>query len=579
MHTPRTRLTALSLLLLAIGLVAASPRARAAWSDPAEARRAMVATAHPLATQAGQAVLAVGGNAVDAAVAVSLALGVVEPWSSGIGGGGFMVVHVDGETTTWDFREEAPAAATRDMFVEDGEVVEDESTWSPRAAAIPGQVRGLVAVLDAHGSLPLEVVAAPAISLARHGFLVSRRYAMTLGYMKKHMNPAARRVFLDDAGSPPEPGARLRQPDLARTLERIVETKGEAFYTGDVAEEMVRAVRDAGGLWTMEDLARYRPKRRTPVRGTYRGYDVASMGMPSSGGLLLVQMLGVLGGFDLAASGPGSAETVHLLAETMKRAYAMRAEGMGDPDFINADRSSFVGDDVVERIRGEVEAAERATPAEDIGRVEVKPSQKTHTSHFSILTGDGDGVACTQTINLWFGNGMVAGDTGVVLNNEMDDFSAMPGAPNAFGLVGGEDNAIAGRKRPLSSMTPTLLLRDGKAVGAFGSPGGARIITTTLQALLNVVDHGMNVSQAVGFPRVHHQWYPDELRVEPYGPSPDTKRLLEERGHPVVEKRTMGNAMAVWRTEDGLLTGAADPRREGSAAGLDAVTSPGVTYP
>ena len=549
-------------------LSAASPAA-AAWRKPVEARYGIVASASPHATEAGQAMLAIGGSAVDAAVAVSFALSVTEPWSSGIGGGGFMVIHAGGKTSTWDFRETAPAAATRDMYVgPDGKVVRGESTWSPRAAGIPGQVRGLVAVHAAHGRLPLEVVMAPAISLADDGFRVSPRFARRAGGGSIHMDAAARAIFLQPDGTPPAVDSMFRQPALAATLRAIARTRGEDFYTGGVAREMVRGVREAGGLWTLEDLAGYQVKQRPPIEGTYRGFGVASMGPPSSGGVLLVQMLGVLESFDLKASGWGSAETTHLLAEAMKRAFAMRATGLGDPDFYEVDHQRFYGPATIERLRAEVKAADNATPADRISKMKVRADESTHTSHFGVLLANGDAVGCTQTVNLGFGSGRMAGDTGVVLNNEMDDFAAAPGVPNAFGLVGDEANSVAPGKRPLSSMTPTLLIRDGKAVGVFGSPGGSRIITTTLQSILNVVDHQMNVAQAIGAPRVHHQWFPDELRVEAHGMSPDTKALLESLGHVVRQRGMMGNAMALWRLESGVLTGAADPRGEGTAAGV-----------
>lgn len=541
--------------------------AQAAYRDPAAATGGMVATAHPLATAAGTEMLAAGGNAADAAVAVGFALSVVEPWSSGLGGGGFLVLHMGDVTETWDFRERAPKDATRDMYLCDGHVVEGESTWTARAAAIPGLVKGLVAVHSARGKLPLAAVMAPAIRLAKDGFPASTRLAGAVAGSLPRMNASARAVFAPD-GSAPAVGSTFRQADLARTLEAIAASGGDDFYTGRLARELVQAVNAEGGIWDLSDLALYTVQRREPVRGSYRGYEVVSMGPPSSGGLLLVQMLTVLEAFDVSAWGFGSAEYVHRLAELMKRAFAMRATGLGDPDHTAVDRESFVGNATVERLRGEVTRARRATKASTIAKVKVRPTERTHTSHFSIILANGDAVACTQTINLRFGSGRVAGSTGVVLNNEMDDFSASPGAPNAFGLVGDDANAIAPGKRPLSSMTPTLLLKGGDAVGAFGSPGGSFIITTTLQSILNVVDFKMDASEAVGAPRVHHQWYPDQLVWERLGLSPDTQSALSARGHTLRETAAMGNAMAVWRAEDGTLTGAADPRGEGAAAGV-----------
>lgn len=561
--------------LLLFALASPPPTTLAAAPRPEIGRRAMVASAHALATGAGRAILAQGGNAVDAAVAVSLALSVVEPWSSGVGGGAFAVVHVGGQTQTFDMREAAPAAATRDMFTRDGAVVPGESTATARAAAIPGLVRGMAELHRRHGKLPWGTVVAPAIALAREGFAVSRSLHEALGPFAERFNEDARRVFLP-GGRVPEVGERLVQVDLARTLERIAASGGEDFYVGETARELVRAVRAAGGIWDAKDLADYRPVERAPVGGAFGGYDVASMGPPSSGGLLIVQMLGVLERLPACATkvcpSPQEAwqgaERMHQLAEIMKRAFAMRAIGLADPDQIAVDRERFIGPAALDRLAGEVKRARRATPAKAISRLEVKTGERTHTSHFAVVTGEGDGVAVTQTINLGFGNGQVAGATGVILNNEMDDFASQPGVPNAFGLVGDEANAVAPGKRPLSSMTPTLVLKDGKVVGAFGSPGGSRIITTTLQVLLHVVRDGMNPSEALSAPRVHHQWYPDVLRVEPFALTPEVRAALERRGHMLEVGPMMGNAMAIWRRPDGVLEGAADPRGEGTAAGL-----------
>lgn len=556
---------ALAAFLLLVSL--APVEANGAWRDPAVGSRGMVVSAHSDATAAGQAMLAAGGNAMDAAAAVSFALSVVEPFSSGIGGGGFMVLRMGEATTTLDFREVAPASATRDMFVEDGHVVKGRSTRTALAAGIPGQVRGIVLAHGRFGRLSLAAVMGPAIRLAAKGFKVTPRLHGAIGQSAGHFNAAARRVFLTRSGQVPAVGSTLRQRDLAKTLRSIARSAGESFYTGPVARAMVRAVRDAGGLWAEEDLAGYRVRERDPVRGEYRGYEVLSMGPPSSGGLLLVQMLSVLEAFDLGALGPGSERTVHLMVEAMKRAFAMRATGLGDPDQNEVRWADFTGSEVVSRLREAVGGASRATPPEALSSMKVRAQERTHTSHFAVMTANGDAVATTQTINLRFGSGLVAGATGVVLNNEMDDFSTLPGAPNAFGLVGSEANAVAPGRRPLSSMTPALVVKDGVVAGAFGSPGGSTIITTTLQMILNVVDHGMDAGEAVGAPRVHHQWYPDEVRVEAFGLSPDTRRGLEARGHGVRVRADIGNGMALWRRPDGILTGAADPRGEGTAQG------------
>jgi len=556
-------------------LVADAGHARAAAPAPVTGEHALVATAHPLATEVGRAILAAGGNAIDAAVAVSFALSVVEPWSSGLGGGAFAVVHIDGQTRTFDMREMAPAAATRDMFLKDGMFVPAESTTTARAAAIPGLVRGMAELQRRFGRLSFAQVVAPALSLAKNGFPVSRQLRGALGPFVDRFSSEAKAIFVP-GGRVPAVGDVLVQKDLALTLERIAATRGEDFYVGDTAKEMVRAVKAAGGLWELSDLAGYTSKERPPVTGTFREYDIVSMGPPSSGGLLIVQMLGVIQRLPAcegpACARPGeawnSADRLHTLAEVMKRAFAARAIGLADPDFFAVDDASFVGAAAIERLTREVARARRATPSAKLSKLVVKPDDRPHTTHFAVVTTSGDGVAVTQTINLRFGNGQVAGTTGVLLNNEMDDFAAKPGVPNAFGLVGDEANAIAPGKRPLSSMTPTLVLRNGKVVGAFGSPGGSRIITTTLQVLLHVVDDRMNPSEALAAPRVHHQWYPDMLQVEPLLLSPEVRAALEKRGHVIEDSGPMGNAMAIWRRPDGVLEGAADPRGEGTAAGL-----------
>ena len=559
---------------LAIGLTPWSGQhAEAAWTDPASGSTAVVASAHVAASEAGRAMLAAGGGAVDAAVAMSLALSVVEPWGSGLGGGAFAVVHVDGQTLSLDMRETAPSAASADMFVRDGRVVPGESTTSARAAAIPGLVRGLATLHARFGRLSWPQVVAPAVALARDGVVVTPRMRGAIAEALPGMNPAARAIFAPGGEAPPV-GSRLVQADLAATLARIAETRGEDFYTGETARRLVAAVGAEGGLWTASDLAGYAVRERTAVRGTWRGLDVVSMGPPSSGGLLLLQMLGVLERLPTGKPQTGAAATwrgadaLHTLAEVMKRAFAERALGLGDPDFVPVDTDRFLGGATLDRLARDVSASRRATPAGNLSPLKVRPADRPDTSHLAVLTAGGDAVALTQTINLRFGTGRIAADTGVVLNNEMDDFSAQPGVPNAFGLVGDAGNAIAPGKRPLSSMTPTLVLRDGRAVGAFGSPGGSRIITTTLQTLLRLVVDGLDAASALGAERVHHQWYPDELMVEATALSPETEAALRARGHALRVVPDMGNAMVLWRRADGTLEGAADPRGEGAALGL-----------
>ena len=527
--------------------------------------RGAVATAHPLATEAGTGILKAGGNAVDAAIAVSLALSVVEPWSSGIGGGAFMVVRMDGKTRTWDMRETAPAAATRSMFVKNGRVVRGLSTRSALAAGVPGLIRGLASVHRTYGRLPFRQLVAPALKLARDGFPVSARLHEVLAAAKEGLNGEAKKIFLRPDGSVPTVGSRLKQPDLARTLQRIGETRGEDFYTGDVAKELVRSVRASGGIWTLPDLQNYRAKERPPVIGQFRGYEIHSMGPPSSGGLLLLQLLGVR---EKVNSGrmPGEPGYAHEMAESTKRAFARRATGLGDPDYTKVDHEAFVADRLIKVLAAEVKAAKKATPAASLGHVVVRPNERTDTSHFGILLANGDAVACTQTINLRFGSGLVAGTTGVVLNNEMDDFSALPGAPNAFGLVGDEANSIAPGKRPLSSMTPTIVLKKDRAVGVFGSPGGSRIITTTYQTILNVIEHKWSVKKALEFPRIHHQWFPDSIFYEEGRFSKRLRKHVEAVGHQTKLSIPMGNAMGLWIRHDGRIEAEADPRGEGTGS-------------
>lgn len=563
----RTPVVFLLHLALLATLTTTASFARAAWPEPVVGKD-MVASAHPLATEVGAELLRNGGNAVDAAVGVSLALSVVEPWSSGLGGGGFAVVKMGGTLTTFDMREAAPAAAKADMFLEDGKVIDGESTSTARAAAIPGLVRGLAMMHARFGKLPFKDVVAPALRLAREGFPVSKKLHAAIASRVNVFQGDARRIFLPD-GKVPAIGARLVQTELADVLQRIGETRGEDFYVGQTARELVAGLGKLGGIWTADDLRAYRPVERQPVRGTFRGFDVVSMGPPSSGGLLLVQMLSVLD--RLPRTEAGSEARIHLLAEVMKRAFAMRAIGLADPDHVPVDHERFVGQAAIAKLVNDVQKAKKATPSKALSSLIVKRPDRPDTTHFAVVTGDGDGVAMTQTINLRFGNGQVAEKTGIMLNNEMDDFAVAVGVPNAFGLVGDIANAVAPGKRPLSSMTPTLLLKDGVVVGAFGSPGGSRIISTTLQVVLAMVDDGFDASEAVSAPRVHHQWYPEHLSLERHAAPAEIRALLQKRGHKLDTGSAfpvMGNAMAIWRRADGLLEGAADPRGEGSARGL-----------
>jgi gamma-glutamyltranspeptidase/glutathione hydrolase len=535
---------------------------------PAKARNGMVSSQEARATRIGVDVLRQGGNAVDAAVAVGFALAVTLPRAGNIGGGGFMLVHraADRATVAIDYRETAPAAATATMFLDDkGQPVAKKSRDSGLAVGVPGTVRGLAHAHAHYGSgrFSLGQLLAPAIALARDGIPVADDLADSLPAAGRLANHAASRAIFFRDGRPLGPGDTLVQTDLAATLTAIAQNGPDAFYTGPVAERLVAAVRAIGGVMTLQDLAGYRVQERAPVRGSYRGHEIVSMPPPSSGGVHLIQILNILEGFDLKAAGAGAADTLHVLAEAMKPAYADRASFLGDPDRVKVPVRGLTGKPYAVIQRGGIDPM-RARPAAEIKAGDPLPHESDQTTHYSIVDRDGNAVANTYTLNFSYGVGLVAEGTGVLLNNEMDDFSAKPGAQNAYGLVGSEANSVAPGARPLSSMTPTLVFREGRLLLVTGSPGGSRIITTTLQIISNVIDHGMNLAEAVAAPRIHHQWQPDFLLTET-GLSPDTLRLLEARGHKVRVGSTSGSASSVLVVPHGL-EGAADPRQRGTLA-------------
>ncbi|MEM7254260.1 MAG: gamma-glutamyltransferase [Pseudomonadota bacterium] len=558
-----------------LGWLAAAPGASLAQSPiysptdtvhPVYARAGMVATQEARATQVGVDILKGGGNAVDAGVAIGFALAVTLPRAGNLGGGGFMVLHhAQSDTTTAvDYREVAPKAATRDMFLNDeGEVDKRRARFSHLSVGVPGTPAGLLLALEKYGTLSREQVLAPAIAMAENGIEVTPSLAASLRFGLKRLSrwPSSRAIFLDDGGAAPAVGTTLRQLDLAKTLKRIAKEGAPGFYGGEVAERIATEMQRHGGLITTDDLANYQAKLRRPVRGQYRGFEIASMPPPSSGGVHLVQILNILEGFPIDYLGANSAETIHLMAETMKLAYADRSQYLGDPDHWEVPVKGLVSKRYADKLRASINRY-RARSAKAIGPGNPVPYESNETTHYSVMDKEGNALANTYTLNFSFGTGIVAAGTGVLLNNEMDDFSAKPGVPNAYGLIGGEANAIAPRKRPLSSMTPTLVFKDGKPFLATGSPGGSRIITTTLQIILNVIDHQMNIAAATAAPRVHHQWQPDYLRIEK-GISPDTVRLLAEKGHDVRVKRAMGSVQSVMRGEEGFY-GASDRRRPGA---------------
>ncbi len=547
------RLTILALVLLGLAF------AGAPWA--AEGERG-IASAHPAATDAGMAVLDAGGNAFDAAVAVSAALAVVEPYSSGIGGGGFWLLHqAEGDRQVMvDGRETAPGRASRTMYQDaEGEVIPSASIDGPLAAGIPGMPAALVHIAERYGRLPLERSLAPAIRLAREGFSVDARYRRLARFRLEALraSPAAARVFLDD-GAVPEPGHRIRQPALARTLERLAREGREGFYAGPVAEALVDGVREAGGIWEPADLAGYRVLEREPIRFDYRGMEVAAASPPSSGGIALAEMFHILEVFDLDEL--GRVDRAHLAIEAMRRAYRDRAEHLGDPDFHPVPVGRLTDPDYAAGLAASIRL-DRATPSASLPGVTGAPGGRD-TTHFSVIDADGNRVAATLSVNYPFGSGFVAPGTGVLLNDEMDDFSAKPGVPNVYGLVGGEANAIEPGKRMLSSMTPAFLEKDGR-VAAIGTPGGSRIITMVFLGARAFFE-GAGAQAIVERPRFHHQFRPDRVEVEP-GALDGLRDALSLRGHRVEEhERPWGNMQVVLDGPGGM-EAAADPRGIGSA--------------
>jgi len=536
---------------------------------PVVARNGMVATQEKHATRVGVEILRQGGNAVDAAVAVGFALAVTHPQAGNIGGGGFMLVHLASanKTIAIDYRETAPAAMTHDVFLDEkGEADPKKSRDSALGVGVPGTVAGLALAHERYGSgrFTLAQLIAPAIKLARDGFTVEDDLADSLPRAQPRLArwPASAKIFLK-GDAPLARGDRLVQGELAASLETIANGGSRAFYEGPLAGKIVTAVQQSGGLMTRDDLKTYRAIERPVVRGSYRGYDIASMPPPSSGGIHLVQILNILEGFPLRDLGPESAATLHLMIEAMKPAYADRAEFLGDPAFVKVPLAGLISKRYATEQRKAIDP-ERARPADTIKPGTPAAYESDNTTHFSVIDRDGNAVANTYTLNFSYGLGLVADGTGILLNNELDDFAAKAGAPNAYGLVGGDANAPGPGKRPLSSMAPTIVFRDGRVVLVTGTPGGSRIITTVLQVILNVVDHQMNIAEAVAAPRIHHQWLPDRVFAE-RGLSPDTIRLLEARGHRIVTTATSGSANSILVTADGL-TGAADPRQRGTLA-------------
>ncbi len=563
----------LARLLSSIWVVATivSTPVHAASVAPVAAEHGMVVTAQHLATQVGVDVLKRGGNAVDAAVAVGYALAVVYPAAGNLGGGGFMTLHLaDGRQTFIDFREVAPLAASADMYLDgNGEVIPGLSTLGYKAVAVPGTVAGLELALSRYGSMRRAQLIAPAIDLAERGFVLDAGDVSMIESSAALLaaDPTSATIFLD-AGAAPGVGDKLRQKDLARTLKAIARHGADGFYRGKVAEALVAASRAGGGLLTAQDLTQYRAIEREPLRCDYRGYQIVSAPPPSSGGVSVCQILSILQGYPLAELGFHSAQAVHYQIEAMRHAYVDRNFELGDPAFVDNPLAHLLDRDYAAQIRTRIQPQKAGVSAD------LKPGVVIHegsnTTHYSIADSAGNAASVTYTLNDWFGAKVTASGTGVLLNNEMDDFTAKVGAPNLYGLIQGEANAIAPGKRPLSSMSPTIVTRDGKPVMVLGTPGGSRIITAVLLTLLNVIDYGMNIQEAVDAPRFHHQWMPDVTYVEDYALSPDTRRLLLEWGHTLAEPQPDNHLAAILIGAPSLRAapvsglrffGANDPRR------------------
>lgn len=542
-----------------IGSISADATSR----HPVRGNNGVVSSSSRIASEVGVEILKKGGNAVDAAVATAFAMAVTWPTAGNIGGGGFMIYHgADGEATAFDFREKAPLASSKTMYLDDDGNVRDNSNHaSVLAIGVPGTVAGLELAHQRLGSLEWEALLQPAIDLARDGMPISWGLHDSFKRLNHYweMYPSSARIFLKEDGSFYQPGDTWKQPDLAATLERIQANGKDGFYKGETAQLIADYMAANDGIITLEDLEKYEAKEREPIRGNYRGYEIVSMPLPSSGGVVLVQMLNILEGFNLREIGHNSALYLHLLTEAMRRAYADRANFLGDTDF---------NEDVPVAVLTSKEHAEKQretivlhTASESDPARFAQLYESDETTHFSVVDKTGNMVSLTYTLENGYGSKMVVEGAGFLLNNEMGDFNAQPGVTNERGTIGTEPNQIRPEQRMLSSMTPTIVAKDGVPLFATGSPGGRTIINTSLQTILNVIDHEMNIARAIDAPRIHHQWLPNSTRVETGSFSPDTLRLYEQKGHVIRETRSIGTAMGVYRDpETGVLSGGADPR-------------------
>ncbi len=538
-------------------------------NHPVISKTGMVVSQRQSASEVGAEILRKGGNAVDAAVATGLALAVVLPRAGNLGGGGFMVVYLKDKdkTITIDYRERAPSAAHRDLFLDqNGNYDKNKAQFSLLSAGVPGTVAGLHHALTKYGTMTWQEVLEPSIRLAEQGFSVPHDLANILAserYKKRlSSNEAAAKSYYKTDKSNYQAGEILKLPDLAWTLKQLSDYGPDAFYKGEIAKKIVKEMEKNGGLITAQDLKNYTPVERSPVEGTYKNFKIVSMPPASSGGIHLIQMLNMIEEFPIKDMGFGSADSIHLLAEVMKRAYADRSKHLGDMDFydvpyslMSKEYSTFLNKSI---------SISSITPSKDILAGDPHPYESPDTTHFSVMDRYGNAVSNTYTLNFSYGSGIMIPGTGMLMNNEMDDFSSKPGTPNGYGLLGSEANSIEANKRPLSSMTPTIIFKDNKPYLVLGSPGGSRIITTVLQVALNVMEHDMNVAQAVNSPRIHHQWLPEVLMIEK-GFGPDTEKLLREKGYRLYPSSTMGSVQAILKDGE-YFYGAADPRRPGSGA-------------
>jgi len=542
--------------------------------EPVRARHGIVASTNEIASRVGVEIMKRGGNAVDAAIAVAFALAVTHPAAGNLGGGGFMMIRLkDGRTTAIDYREMAPAAAHRDVYLDkNGNLIEGEggSLVGYRAAGVPGTVRGMELALKKYGSgkLTWAQLVEPARQLAGRGFVVTHSLARSLHGNREYLEKYAetKRIYLK-GGQFYKEGELFRQPELAATFARLQRFGPNEFYEGETARLIVADMKRNNGLMTMEDLHGYVAKERTPVRGNYRGYEIISMPPPSSGGAVLIEMLNILEGFDLQKLEASSSDRYHLMAEAMRRAFADRAEYMGDSDFVKVPVPGLIDKAYAATLRASINT-ERASTSAEVRAGRPAGYESDETTHFTVVDAEGNAVSNTYTLNNSYGSAAVAKGTGMLLNDEMDDFAAKPGTPNLYGLIQGERNAVAPKKRPLSAMTPTIVLRkDGSLWFTVGSPGGPTIINTVLCVITNVIDYEMNIQQAIDFPRIHHQWLPDELVGEPFGLSGDTQKALTARGHTLAKLRYLGDAEGIMIEEKtGMRLGATDPRRSDGLA-------------